>query len=139
MARKTLKFTPDYNFELLALVSSSNIYQLAFTIAQATGLNFEVDESLSICHPKLTTPQEFAVFICEEEENLLTLRLIANKCNNGILLEELKNIDYFIHISGDDNQEYAVNFIETLKQSSETQGVYSIDPNKLVSKQKLVF
>lgn len=139
MTRKTLKFTPEYNFELLAVVSSENIYKLAFTISNSTGLSFEADEPLTIWHPKLTEPQKFTVFVCEDEETYITIRLIANKCENGFLLEELKNVDYLIHISGENDENFTKNFFDKFKQSGEIQAVYYLEPNSLASKQKLVF
>jgi hypothetical protein len=139
MTRKTLKYTPEYNFELLAIVSAVNIYQLVFTISNRTGLNFETDEPLKIWHPKLTNPQIFTVFVSDDDENFITLRIIANKCENGFLIEELKNIDFLIHLSGENDENFTKNFFEKIKQSPEIQAVYNIEPNSLASKQKLIF
>ncbi|HRW22752.1 MAG TPA: IPExxxVDY family protein [Bacteroidales bacterium] len=139
MTRKILKFTPEFDFNLIAIASTENIYRLAFIINNTTGLSFEADQALTIWHPKLTEPQKFTVFVCNEEESFITLRLISNKCENGLLIEELKNIDYLIHLTGEINETFLKSFFKKLKQSPEIQAVYNIEPNTLVSKQKLVF
>jgi hypothetical protein len=139
MPRNTLKYTPEYDFELIAIACSSNIYQLVWAMNNLLQLDFTADDNLTIYHPKLSAPQLFEVFSSITTDELIVIRLIANKSNNGFLVEELKNIDFFIHVSGEGSSDFMKLLVPKFKQSSIIQGVYSIDLDSLASKQKLIF
>ena len=139
MPRNTLKFTPEYNFELAAIVCNSNIYQLVWAMNNLLQLDFTADDNITIWHPKLSVSQQFEVFSSISADELIVIRLIANKSNNGFLVEELKNIDFFVHVSGEAYDDYMKLLLPKFKQSSIIQGVYSIDLDSLASKQKLIF
>ena len=139
MSKKILKYIPKYEFELLAMLTSSSLYQLIYLLNEEMNLVFSVDESLKISQNKLSKEQEFCVYTCENDSGLIVIRLICNKSSNGFLIEELRNIDYLMHISGEDSTSFTNQLLSSLKQSSVIQGVFAINPEDLASKQKLIF
>jgi hypothetical protein len=66
-------------------------------------MNFEKQDDLSLFHKKMGEDQEFSHFRFEDEEAMITFRIIKNRTDNGYYLEELKNLDYLIHIQGEIN------------------------------------
>ena len=84
------------------------------------------------------TEQVFLVYTFYDEEAYLQYSLIANKSENGFLIEELRNIDYFLQIHGDltDNQQQKI--ISSVKNIKGVTGVFKLDINTLKSKNKLI-
>ncbi|HOY38146.1 MAG: IPExxxVDY family protein [Bacteroidales bacterium] len=139
MKRKTLKFSPEYNFILFGLSATVSDIRLVYILKTMTELDFHRCENLCVFHEKLPIEQTFSLFECDENDENLSISLISNKSQEGFLIEELKNIDYFIIIKGADSIVFAEKFLKVLKESSSIYGVFQIDPNNLPSKQKLLF
>ena len=131
-----LTFQLDFNFFLLGISSSENDYRLSW----------EMNKKLEICLRKGTDhvikrkeiEQVFLVYTFYNEAVYLHYSLIANKSENGFLIEELRNIDYFLQIHGDltDNQQQQI--ISSIKTIKGVFGVFKLDINTLKSKNKLI-
>lgn len=91
----------EEDFCLLGLLSDEPDYKLCWTINQKLGMNFEKMDDLKLFHKKIDAEQEFSNFLFEDEEAMITFRIIKNRTDNGYYLEELKNLDYLIHIQGE--------------------------------------
>lgn len=90
-----LDFKPDYDFLLFGLVSDEHDYRLAWLINRTMEWDLKRTENLKIEHPGESLTQEFAHYTFADEKTHITYRLIGNRGENGYLLEELKNVDFF--------------------------------------------
>jgi len=101
----------EEDFCLLGVVTDEPDYKLCWMINQSLRMNFEKQDDLALFHKKYGEEQEFSLFRYEEEEAMITFRIIKNRTNQGYYLEELKNLDYLIHIQGEINALKISNFM----------------------------
>ena len=98
-----LELSIEEDFCLLGVVTDEQDYKLCWLINQALDMNFEKQEELELFHSKLNEDQVFSHFSYHDNDALITYRIIRNRSENGYFLDELKNIDYLIHIQGEIN------------------------------------
>jgi len=96
-----LEVAMEEDFCLLGLVTDEPDYRLCWLLNRHLEMGFEKMDDLVLHHRKLHEEQEFSHFAYSDEEAMVTYRLIKNRTENGYFLEELKNIDYLIHIQGE--------------------------------------
>ena len=101
----------EEDFCLLGLVSDEPDYKLCWLINTSLRMNFEKQNDLILFHKKMNEEQEFSNFQFEDEEAMITFRIIKNRTDKGYYLEELKNLDYLIHIQGEINTMKISNFM----------------------------
>lgn len=87
---------PD--FFLLGISSHENDYRISWAINNQLGLKLIKAENLKSLNKRLGETQEFSMYIGQTDEFSPIYKLISNRCDNGFLLEELKNIDYILRI-----------------------------------------
>lgn len=140
MDKKNVKFDfkPDMDFRLLGLGCRENDYRLSWAINKAMNINLAKSENLEIKNPKFSEIQQFSVYVNEVEESEEELLLISNRCENGYLIEELKNIDYFLLFRNYPKDDFK-SFIPVVKSIDEILLVVEIDPKELKSGQKFIF
>jgi len=93
----------EEDFCLLGVVTDEPDYKLCWRINKILRMNFEKQNDLTFFHKKIEEEQEFSNFCFEDEDAMITFRLIKNRTENGFFLEELKNLDFLIHIQGEFN------------------------------------
>lgn len=140
MKKKTHKLSlkSETDLVLIGISSPENDYRISWAINQDLGTNFTKTENLKVFNQKFNEDQEFSLYIYENEENLIKYHLIANKCENGYYIPELKNIDFFMQISGDISDDYKNDLVKKLKVIDVVKGVFIIDIDNLKSKNRLV-
>lgn len=114
MKKHKLDLAIDEDFCLLGVVSDEPDYKLCWLINNSLDMNFEKQEDLQLFHPRLKEEQAFSLFSYHNENALITFRIIRNRTENGYYLDELKNIDYLVHIQGEINTEKINQFIHAL-------------------------
>ena len=131
-----LTFQPDFSFFLLGISSSENDYRLSWKMNKKLEISLQKGTDHVIKRKEIE--QGFLVYTFYNEEVYLQYFLIANKSENGFLIEELRNIDYFLQIHGDltDNQQQQI--ISSVKNIKGVFGVFKLDINTLKSKNKLI-
>jgi hypothetical protein len=112
----------EEDFCLLGVVTDEPDYKLCWMINGALNMNFEKQEDLMLFHKKMNDEQEFSNFLYEDEEAMITFRIIKNRTDKGYYLEELKNLDYLIHIQGE---------ISTLKISNFMLSIGGLQPVRM--------
>lgn len=118
-----------------AISSHENDYRLSWALNEYLGLHFIKHENFQSFHPKLNDFQEFTSYICVLPDEL-SYKLITNRTENGFLLEELKNIDFFIVVQGVSFDSSA--FLKDLKKIPFVAAVFLIDKSTLKGKKRLV-
>jgi hypothetical protein len=104
----------EEDFCLLGVVTDEPDYKLCWMINRFLRMNFEKQNDLTLFHKKSGEEQEFSNFQYEDEEAMITFRIIKNRTENGYFLEEVKNLDYLIHIQGEINTVKINNFMLSL-------------------------
>ncbi|MFW5645331.1 MAG: IPExxxVDY family protein, partial [Bacteroidota bacterium] len=97
MARKLkLNYEPDNEFLLLGLVSYERDYRISWDINQNLNLDLIRTDDHTLKLRSSSKEMNFSCFFFEDEDTYLNYKLLANRSEEGYLLEELKNIDYLI-------------------------------------------
>lgn len=107
---------PETGFKLIGISSHENDYRLSWALNKYLGYNFSKSENLLIQKPKHNIEQSFSVYIYNDEETFLQYQLIANNSENGFLIPELKNIDFFLKISGEYSDSIINKIVTKLKK-----------------------
>ncbi|PLX08266.1 MAG: IPExxxVDY family protein [Marinilabiliales bacterium] len=139
MKTRKLKYKPDYDFKLLGLSSVEEDYKLSWELSRTLNTGFVKSMELRIIDPKFSDFLLFSVFENEDKSGFPDIRLVSNKGKEGYLIEELKNIDFFIIIHDDEDTNFYTEFVSKLKKSEVITAVFQLEPNKLKSKEKLLF
>lgn len=150
----SLDLVDDYN--LIGIHCSEEDYKLAYLLNKHLNTKFsKSDYSLDFENKNAAFP----IFEFVDEKNQLSKYLIPNKFTDATsenigrnlfseeevfstttyLINEKKNIDYFIKIEGEISQLEILNTIERLNKINQIVTSYSINPTKLKSKDFLIF
>ncbi|MFP4366188.1 MAG: IPExxxVDY family protein [Bacteroidales bacterium] len=90
---------PD-NYRLLGISSHENDYRLSWAINNRLGLNFRKSENITVTDNK-GGKLEFSLFRSPANGKTAGINLISNRCPDGFLIREMKNIDYFLQVFED--------------------------------------
>ena len=139
LKRHKLGYTDNFDFLLLGLASSENDYRLIWKINKTFNFSFEKAGNHKIPAKNEVNELEFSHFTYDDEDTFIFYRFLANKSDKGALLEELKNIDYLLIISGEFSDTFVANMIAKLKSIEHIQGVFRILPASLKNRERLLF
>jgi hypothetical protein len=128
----------EEDFCLLGLVSDEPDYKLCWLINRSLRTNFEKQDDLLLFHKKLKAEQEFSIFQFEDEEAMITFRIVKNRTDRGYFLEELKNLDYLIHIQGDFSTEKISKFMLALGELDPVRMCVPCDLSRIKSHDRLL-
>lgn len=92
-----LSLKPEFDFTLLGIVSSEPIYRLAWLLNDTLKTTLSESTMIQMYHSKKCVIQDFAYF-SEKVEGDVVVELVANKGPHGLLIEEHKQIDFFLKI-----------------------------------------
>ncbi len=134
-----LSINPEIDFRLIGISSHENDYRISWAINKQLRMNLTQTENLKIFNRKLQQEQEFGVFSFEDEERFLKYNLISNRCNDGFLLHDLKNIDFFIQVFGEITDPQFQNLIKQLRQIDIITAAFIIIDLPAKSMEKLIF
>jgi hypothetical protein len=101
MPKTILKVTPTVtptNIFVTGLVSHENDYRLSWALNQHFNIHLRVDDVFQYENPKSKTTNEFSYYYYFDSQNTIEYHLIANRCNNGFLLDDFKAFDFIFII-----------------------------------------
>jgi hypothetical protein len=133
-----LEVAIDEDFCLLGVVADQADYRLNLLINRKLGFNLLKQEDLFLYHKKTDQDQEFSYFKYFDDESLLTYRVISNRAENGYFLEELKNLDYLVHIQGEFMEEQIASFFRNTAAIPDVRMCVPVDLSKLRNKERLL-
>ena len=129
----------DFSFFLAGISSHENDYRLSWAINTHLKMALKRMDNLQIHNPRIKQDQEFSMYQYDDPETLMHYNLIDNRCDNGFLLEEMKNIDYILKITGEADKNFMVHLITKLKKIDIITTAFIINPAELKSRKKLLF
>jgi hypothetical protein len=128
----------EEDFCLLGVVTDDPDYKLCWRINQSLDMNFEKQEELRLFHRKMNEDQLFSNFLYHDEDSLITYRLIKNRTEKGYFLDELKNIDYLIHIQGEINADRISEFMTSVGALEQVRMCVPSDLSRVKNKERLL-
>ncbi|SFC40339.1 hypothetical protein SAMN05421747_11072 [Parapedobacter composti] len=139
MNKVTLKYELDLDFTLVAITSSLRDYRLCHFINKATRRNFtKIDD-----HEVWLPPLGWAYFSRYADFSTATdteYYLLANKgTDGGILVPEMRHSDYFLLIKNFIDDEDLAFLQDGIASIAEVVVATEISPQKLKSKENLIF
>ncbi len=132
-----LELAIDEDFCLLGVVSDEPDYKLCWLINSSLDMNFEKQEELQLFHRKLDEEQVFSLFSYHDNDALITFRIIRNRSGNAYFLDELKNIDYLIHIQGEINTSRINEFMQAVGALEPVRMCVPSDLSRIKNKERL--
>lgn len=126
-----LKIEDTGSYKLLGISSHENDYRLSWAVNRKLGLNFRKIDNLQVQHNKNSDRLEFSVFQSVLEEKMLKMNLISNRCPDGFLIREMKNIDFLLQIFGETSGNYLEQITAMLKTIDIVSAVFEISHSNL--------
>ncbi len=133
-----LDYTDHFDFYLLGISSFEKDYRLIWNMNNALGFQFSRTANHQAYSKKEDTEQGFACYLYKDEDSYLQYRFVANKGEEGYLIDELKNIDFFLLIQGDDGIPDISDIRHKVSSIENVQAVFVIDPGNLKNRQRLI-
>ena len=127
----------EEDFCLLGVVADEPDYKLCWMINQALDMNFEKQEDLQLYHRKRNEEQVFSLFSYYDPDAMTTYRIIRNKSENGYFLDEMKNIDYLIHIQGEIHADRISDFMQSVNSLKPVRMCVPSDLSRIKNKERL--
>jgi hypothetical protein len=134
-----LEVEPDFSFILIGISSHESDYKLIWSLNSKLELNLSRGPNLVFADPKSEQNQEFSCYYGESKEGDFQIHLLSNKSENGFLIPELGNIDYFLKLTGEVYDLHKKKILDGLKETGLVLATFLIQPDTLKSKSRLVF
>jgi hypothetical protein len=99
--KHTLSVSIEEDYCLLGISTDEPDYKLCWLINNRLKTDFVKVKDLELFHKKQQAEQSFPMFLFEDENAMLTYRLIGNKTENGYYLSDIRNIDFVLYIQGE--------------------------------------
>lgn len=128
----------EEDFCLLGMATDEPDYRLCWMINQALELSFARLDDLKLFHRRLQEDQNFSLFCYQDEDALLTYRIISNRSEHGYYLDELKNLDYLVHIQGEITMEKINVFLQKAGTLPGVRMCVPVDLGKIRNKERLL-
>ena len=137
--RLKLDYKQEYNFLLFGISTSEKDYRLIWNLNNTLNLLLSKTEDHQAYHKKADGDQFFSCFLYMDNKTMLEYKMISNKSENGILIDELKNIDFFLIMKGEYSDEYPNLLRQKILKMENIQAVFLIDPENLKNKDRLIY
>lgn len=161
MGKHTLEIEYNYDFVLIGISSHEKDYRFCWSLNNKLKLELSKKNSLEIKGKKQKTPSYFSFFTFEDPDQYKEYSVIANfseskslvltentlfgtperskQSENEFLIAEHKQMNYFLVIHGEMEDEQIEEIVQKIKQIDIVQTAMRIDPKTLKSKQNLIF
>jgi hypothetical protein len=126
-----LQISETNSFTLIGISSHENDYRLVWAMNNVFSFQFTRIENLVIFNQKLDSDLEFSRFIFTDEDKYLTYHLISNRCPDGFLFPEIKNLDYLLQITGEMDSKHLATVLKELKKVSIVSAVFMMNSKQL--------
>lgn len=131
--KKTLKLKveEDFNYKLIGISSHENDYRLVWAINNQVKMKFVRIDNLVMHNKKQGADLEFSRFFYEDEDRYLKYYLFSNRCPDGVLFPEIRNMDFIIQIIGELTEGDFNLIIREVKSISIISAVFVLQPGKI--------
>ncbi|WP_257669457.1 IPExxxVDY family protein [Parapedobacter tibetensis] len=140
MNKVILKYELDLDFILIAITSSLKDYRLCYFINKFTGLKLHKIDDHEIWKPSPKSRVYFSRYADYSAPSDTEYYLLANKgADGGFLIPEMRHSDYFFLIKNFIDDEDLTALQDNVAEIPEVVVASEIPPQKLKSKENLIF
>jgi hypothetical protein len=161
LGKHTLEIEYDYDFVLIGISSHEKDYRFCWALNNKLKLELSKKDSLEIKGKKQKTLSYFSFFTFNDQDQYKEYSVLANfsesksliltentlfgtpeksrQSENEFLVPEHKQMNYFMVIQGEMENEQADELIQKIKEIDIVLTAIRIDPKTLKSKQNLIF
>lgn len=139
MNRVVLKYKIDLDFVLIAVTSSLKDYRICYLINKHLNFNFTRADDHTIDLLADAEPVYFSFFEYFPDEDGAEFYFITNKGSEGLLVPEMREVDYFMIIKNYIENEEVDQLVTSLNRIPEIVAAVKIDPKKIKSRENLLF
>ena len=130
----------DLDFVLIAITSSLRDYRLCYFINKATGLELHKMADYEIGVPPPVEMASFSRYADIDDANETEYYLLANRgAEGGVLVPEMRHSDYFLLIRNFIDEEDLTELLDRIIAIADVVAASEISPQKLKSKENLIF
>ena len=140
MNKVTLKYELDLDFILIAITSSLKDYRLCYFINKYAGLDLAKVDDHEIWLSSSEGHRYFSRYAALSEATETEYYLLANRSvEGGVLVPEMKHSDYFFLVRNFIDEEDLEALQEAVASIPEVVVASEISPQRLKSKENLIF
>jgi hypothetical protein len=126
-----LKVEEDFNYRLIGISSHENDYRLVWAINNQLKMKFVRIGNLVMHNKKHGADLEFSRFFFEDEDRYLKYYLFSNRCPDGILFPEIRNMDFIIQVIGELTEDDFNLITKELKSITILSALFVLQPDKI--------
>ena len=130
--KRVLNIGEDYDFSLLGISCHAKDYRLFWEINRSLGIDLKKN---SVGAEGMVSPGASY----EDEDRQLYFLLLNNKIENGLLIPEYPQLDYFLRIEGPGHEEESADCRSKLIAVDMVLAVMELLPSGMKSKDNLIF
>lgn len=139
MSKTVLRYEEEeFSFHLIGISTTYPDFRLCGDINKALQISLARDIDYTIRNPKTDDEINFPFFSFTNEQDD-SYHVIGNKSERGLLIPEQKALDYFLLIKQGQSMINPAEIIRHLKSMKPIQAAFVLDPQKLKSKENLLF
>ena len=136
--RHKLSVSIDEDYCVLGILSDEPDYKLAWILNDKLSTSFVKTDDLSIYNKKQDSQQEHSLFHFEDESAMLSYRIIRNASDSFYFLNDLKHIDFVLHIQGEVYEESLSKFVAEVNSIEQVRMCVPVDLEKLKERDRLL-
>lgn len=125
--RLKLKISSDDDWIIFGIAAPEPDYKLSIALNRKFGISLRHNTPVSILQ-KDDTEDTFSLFSDSSDANGMEYRLISNRSGKNILINKMKNIDYFFLIRDIYKKTDPVTFLTTLRETDFVTAAFKIEP-----------
>jgi hypothetical protein len=136
--KQSIKVQFDYDFTLVAIVTSLKQYRLTSYLNKALELQFLRTDDIQNQYNDDHEDASYTRYCADDDENEVSFDVISNKHENGPLIKEKKEVDFFLLVHGPKSKIKLVDLIGKINSIQNVQLAFEVDASQLKSKQNLI-
>jgi hypothetical protein len=126
-----LKIDKKINFRIIGISSHENDYRMVWAINQKLGMRFLRIDNLIVHNTKIKEDLEFSRYLFEDEDCYLKYYLISNRCPDGFLFPEVKNLDFVLQVTGEINSAKLKDILKKIKSVDVVSTAFILQPESI--------
>lgn len=91
---------PEKEATYIAISSHEKDYFLSWKLNSQLNIDLKKSQDIEVIKKKEEITQSFSVYDFSDENYSTSFKLVANKSENGLLIEDYSNIDYIFKVGG---------------------------------------
>ena len=123
---------------MLGIVSYELDYRLSWEINKELMMDFVRIDDHCVRHKRSGQDQYFTCFVYDDENTYLHYKLLSNRSDKGYLLEELKNIDYIVVVTGEYHSTLSTELRKKLLALESVQSCFILETGNIKNFQKVL-